>query len=335
MLSLLISTALFYPSKFEGIRIRYCLCGLGQIAKMIWHTYREIKLVDWVMLCDMFQRQVFITAVISCFYKKKIIWSPRGELSKAAIGNSSVKRIYLWLVRLIFAHRVTFHATSEEEKELILSHFGEDIDVVVIPNYMELPNVHKHHGGSHPYLLYLGRLAPIKALDKLIDGLAESKLCRNSDFEFKLVGGVEEQFEDYKKLLVDKIHFYNLDNKITFVGPVHGEQKYVILANSYAMMLMSHSENFGNVVIEALSQGTPVVASKGTPWEGLRTNNAGEWIDNTPKEIARCVDKIISLTPEEYGILRKNALNYGENFDIYKNVSTWLKVLNNVNNADI
>lgn len=311
----------------DGIRTRYCRCGFGRFMKMIWHTCRVIRRVDWVMLCDMFQKQVFTTALLSTFFKKKIIWSPRGELSNAALGDSSVKRLYLKLVRLMFARTVIFHATSEEERRLIQNHFGEDVKVIVIPNYLELPEVQERHISAPPYLLYLGRIAPIKALDLLVDGLAKSRLFCESNFVFKIAGGVESQFEEYKRFLDDKIHSYNLEERIIFLGPVHGEQKYQLLADSYVMLLVSHSENFGNVVIEALSQGTPVIASKGTPWEKLKINNAGDWIDNTPDEIARSIDNIISLPTEEYQHLRKNALNYGESFDIYKNVTSWLTAL--------
>lgn len=61
--------------------------------------------------------------------------------------------------------------------------------------------------------------------------------------------------------------------------------------------MVSHSENFGNVIIlESLSQGTPVVASKGTPWEELNINNAGYWIDNSPDNIGQTIDKLISMS---------------------------------------
>ena len=70
---------------------------------------------------------------------------------------------------------------------------------------------------------------------------------------------------------------------------MEGEEKYKLYANAYFSILVSHSENFGNVVIEALSQGTPVIASKGTPWEQL-AEKAGFWIDNDENSIACCID---------------------------------------------
>ena len=42
-------------------------------------------------------------------------------------------------------------------------------------------------------------------------------------------------------------------------------------------------KNFGNVVLEALAEGTPVVTSKGTPWQDLENEKAGFWVENTSK----------------------------------------------------
>lgn len=93
---------------------------------------------------------------------------------------------------------------------------------------------------------------------------------------------------------------------------------------------MPKSENFGNVVIEALSQGTPVVASHGTPWSGLVDNQAGYWIENTPEEIARSIDFVLSMNDEDYSALRIKAHIYAQSFDVYENVNSWIKVLGEV-----
>ena len=53
-----------------------------------------------------------------------------------------------------------------------------------------------------------------------------------------------------------------------------GEEKNKVIASNMALVLPSKSENFGNVVLEALAQGTPVIASKNTPWQILDLKNA-------------------------------------------------------------
>ena len=149
----------------------------------------------------------------------------------------------------------------------------------------------------------------------------------NSDYVFKIVGCVENQFKDYYNRLQQLIEKLNLKSKVVFTGPINGDNKYSIIANARFMFLVSNSENFGNVVLESLSQGTPVVASKGTPWQSLEESKAGFWIDNNPKEIANCIDRIMSYSEKEYYLKRENAFALAKRFDVYDNINQWETVL--------
>ena len=71
----------------------------------------------------------------------------------------------------------------------------------------------------------------------------------------------------------------------------------------------SHNENFGNVVVESLSQGTPVIASTGTPWQILQKYKAGYWISNSPEKIAEILDDVLILSKQEYNLMRLNSEN--------------------------
>lgn len=117
-----------------------------------------------------------------------------------------------------------------------------------------------------------------------------------------------------------------LNDKVLFAGSMTGKQKIQAYASSRYSFLVSNSENFGNVVIEALSQGTPVVASRGTPWESLPQKHAGFWIENTPEEIGKTLDIIITQSEEEFYRYREGALNYSRDFDIYEHISEWERI---------
>ncbi|MPM34023.1 hypothetical protein SDC9_80604 [bioreactor metagenome] len=91
--------------------------------------------------------------------------------------------------------------------------------------------------------------------------------------------------------------------------------------------MLSHSENFGNVVIESLSQGTPVVTSHGTPWAVLEEFGAGYWIDNNVENISNYIEKIMNLSEADYYKLRENAKKLSKTFDVYSNIDKWLRIL--------
>lgn len=310
------------------IRIRYCSSKTKFSLNIIWHSIKEIRKSDVVLLSSLFFLPSFFISLFLLFSSKRIIWSPRGELFESAINGSKSKLLFVSLLKMIFAKRVIFHATSPEEKRQIEKYFGANVKTIIIPNYIELPKQQTRKDTIKNYFLFVGRIAPIKALDNLLLGLAKSDAFISSDYKLLIAGGVEKQFEDYHAQLQQIIENNDmLKERVVFLGNVEGEEKYKLYANAFFSVLVSHSENFGNVVLEALSQGTPVIASQGTPWKKLVDNKAGFWISNTEDDIVNCIEKAINIGEEEYLGYRNNALKLAQEFDIYKNIDLWIQVI--------
>lgn len=312
----------------DNIRIRYCTSKKKLNLRLIYQLVKELRNCDVVLLSSFFYIPSFFIGLFSLLTSKKIIWSPRGELFNSAVNGSKPKLLYVKLLKLLFSKRVIFHATSSVEKNEIENHFGNCVRTVVIPNYMELHEKKDRLENADKYLLYVGRIAPIKALDNLLLGLAKSDTFMKSDYKLLIAGGVEKQFEGcYNQLNQILLENLSLKEKVVFLGNVEGEQKFQLYADAYYSILVSHSENFGNVVIEALSQGTPVIASHGTPWQNLVDCKAGLWIDNNENEVAKSIDKVLAMDEEDYLQVRENAYKLALEFDVYSNIDNWIKVL--------
>jgi glycosyltransferase involved in cell wall biosynthesis len=78
--------------------------------------------------------------------------------------------------------------------------------------------------------------------------------------------------------------------RIEFRGPVSGTEKEILLRTSTALVLPSHSENFGNVVLEAMAMSMPVIV---TPDVGLASDversGSGLVTSNAPDELAAAI----------------------------------------------
>lgn len=285
-----------------------------------------------VLLTDGICKLRYFRLVINALKKnKKVILSPRGELFDSAINHKGqlfgiLKKTFILYMRVAFRNRVIFHATSEEEKNTVFRYMGKRAHVVLIPNYMILPDKIDVDNSTtpEPYLLYVGRLNQIKNIDIILSGLAQSSAFMNGKVKFKLAG---EKTGEYYELLVRQAKELGIADKVEFLGLVTGAEKDRLYAGAKCLLLMSKSENFGNVIVEALSQGTPVIASKGTPWQQLDTKGAGWWIDAVPDKIAYAVDNLLALDDEENRALRHNAYALSREFEIFTNVGKWEMIL--------
>jgi glycosyltransferase involved in cell wall biosynthesis len=112
--------------------------------------------------------------------------------------------------------------------------------------------------------------------------------------------------------------------KIEFVGQVEGDEKQKLLADAFWTIMPSHTENFGLVVLESLAQNTPVIASKGAPWEVLETEKLGFWVENSPEKLSDALRRILTMDAAEYEDYRNRGRAFViENFDIKQNIRKW------------
>jgi glycosyltransferase involved in cell wall biosynthesis len=309
--------------------------GNGRSINIIKKALKSTRSADIIHLNSLFS---FISIVVfsyaKIFYKNKpIVWSVRGELNERALIYSKWwKKIILFFYRL-FSRNIVFHGTSNQEVKDIYSHF-KNSKVIQIPNLIK-PSDRIFQDGIKKNLLFVGRIHPIKAIHKIIEGLSLSENFLNSDFKFIIIGNYEDRYKYYYEELILLIEAKDLKDKIEFRGHLEGFEKERIYAESYATLLMSETENFGNVVLESLNQGTPVITSKGTPWSILEEFNCGYSISNEPCIIAKIIDLSIDLEEDQYLKMRKNAIQLVEDkFNINSQIFRWLiqyKALNNPN----
>jgi len=288
---------------------------------LIKHTLKKIKSVGIVHLTSLFFIPSIIIAFFTKFYDKKVVWSVRGELEPNALKYKKIyKKLYLNLIKILINKNFVFHSTSKTETQNIKKVFS-NAKIIEVPNYLELPK--KYEIEVENKILFLGRIHPIKNLESLVKAFA--KIVKETNIKnYKLIiAGTGER--EYIESISDLINKLKIKKYVDMIGMITGEEKQKLIASSYVLVLPSFSENFGNVVVEALSQGTPVIASKGTPWNILEDYKVGYWIDNFPKDIFIALEKIINLDKKEYILMRKNSLELvKEKYDIYKNINKWI-----------
>ena len=186
------------------------------------------------------------------------------------------------------------HVTCGKEMEYYRD-MGFSNPVAVIPNPVRIPEYladirRPGHEGFRAG--FLGRLHPIKNLEALITAWGQLRL---PNAELLLIG---DGAPEYKARLEELVRAENISN-ISFTGFVSGRRKYEMLASLDVLCAPSHQENFGMSIAEALLARTPVIASRGTPWEALNTRRCGWWCGNDSSSLAAALENAFSLSPQE------------------------------------
>jgi glycosyltransferase involved in cell wall biosynthesis len=102
----------------------------------------------------------------------------------------------------------------------------------------------------------------------------------------------------------------NLPENITvrYFGMVPPENVGEIFGKHHVFLLPTHGENFGHVIYESLAAGCPVIISDQTPWQNLKTQEAGWSIRlNDFKGFRSVLQRCIDMDGSEHEQYSRNA----------------------------
>jgi D-inositol-3-phosphate glycosyltransferase len=119
-------------------------------------------------------------------------------------------------------------------------------------------------GGS--LLLFVGRIEPLKAIDTILEALhvlrdRAPSLLR--ELRFMIVGGDPQSNQDQEMMRLQALSVkLGIDQLVSFVGAKEQAELPLFYAAATAVIMPSDYESFGMVALEAMSSGTPVIASQ-------------------------------------------------------------------------
>jgi len=174
-------------------------------------------------------------------------------------------KVYYWLKRLYWMtvlrpvlRRVDYvHAITDQEA-LTLKREFPDVPQVKISNAIDLSEFHSNQvfPSSDRYLLFLGRLHPVKGVDLLIEAF------KQLDIEnVRLVIAGPDFDIAYTAKLKNQVVLLGLSERVEFVGSVHGEQKGELLQKAWCTVVPSYSEVMAIVNLESAASYTPTITT--------------------------------------------------------------------------
>jgi glycosyltransferase involved in cell wall biosynthesis len=150
--------------------------------------------------------------------------------------------------------------------------------------------------GQRRFLLFLSRIHPKKGCDLLIDAFA-TIASKYTDLDLVIAG--PDQIGIAGKLRTQAGRL-GLDGRVHFPGMLSGDIKAGAFQAADAFVLTSHQENFGVVVAEAMSYGSPVLISdKVNIWREVDADSAGLVESDTVDGACALLERFLALSPVE------------------------------------
>lgn len=191
------------------------------------------------------------------------------------------------------------HATAESERQNLMK-LGLNRRIFVVPNGIDVANIKmKSSWRRNNNILFLSRIHPKKGINFLLE--AFSKI--DSKYQLTIAGEGDKNYVNELKQLAQRL---NISERVAFVGGIYGDEKWKLLRQADVFVLPTHSENFGIVVAEALASGTPVITTKGTPWQELASHHCGWWTEVGAEPTLEALQSFFSCSEEELEAMGRN-----------------------------
>jgi glycosyltransferase involved in cell wall biosynthesis len=279
-----------------------------EVAKRRGRLARLSELRDWIrrrridVVVSFLSHFTVFAAVRSARVGTKFIISQQTPLS-AFLHDADYhwrkplhRMLFTAIARRIYPRADLIACTSEGVAEDLMTRYGvRRGQVAVVHNPVDIADVARRATellpdelapDGRPTIMTAGRLAEAKNLPLLIDAL--QILASRMSFRTWILGTGDLE-EDVRR----RLRSAGLEQHVTLLGFQNNPWKYMAAADVF--VLTSKYEGFGNVLIEAMASGTPVVAtaSFGTR-EIIRHGETGLLVDrHEPDAVAQALHTLL------------------------------------------
>lgn len=292
--------------------------GFAVSLEAIAGLWRDVRSCDVLLINGIFTFPVTLAALYAVILNKPFMVAVRGGLKPWAMAHKKWKKyFYIRLITLPLMRRARYvQVTSlEEEKNIRNLGFKNVINIsngIDAEEFANLPGRDKAGArfGRRLVFLFLSRTNKEKGLDILLS--AYRKFCADFSAEGHVLCIVGPDHQGYLKGMGLNYAKENIER----LEGVYGEDKLALLRRADVLVLPSYSENFSNVVAEALACETPVITTTGTPWTELEKVGCGLYIEPTADKLFEAMKLMYGKTQIERQEMGRRGRQYIlENFN--------------------
>ena len=227
-----------------------------------------------------------------------VVVTPHAQLMPFTMARNALqKNIYdTFVERPMLARANAVHFVSQVERnDSAYANITADKSVVV-PIGMNraqwidvAPQTIDALNNARPVITFFGYLSYRKGLDLLIDALP-AILARQPTARLVIAGGDSDHILHE---LQQRANALGVSNNITWLPNITRAQARWLLERADCFALPSRAESFSIGILEALSLGTPVVASRESTWDTLQQQGFGFNCSLTAHSVAQCILQVL------------------------------------------
>ena len=291
--------------------------GLPGSSRILNVLHQEINEADIVHLHELWHIPHLLGGLFARVAGRPHIVSPQGALDARSLSHRARLKWIAWhsYQKRLLESAAGIHAVSVHEEEDVRR---RDLraPVRVIPNGVDVRLVQDMIERAEPverervrrfagdrYLLFIGRLDPMKGLDVLLRSFSE--VAREfPDVKLVIAGPDPGRLTD---VLPNRVRASGLMKRIVCPGFVDGLTKYAYLGNAELFVLPSHHEGMSVAVLEALASGVPVVVSPSCNVPEVQAYGAGFVTPSEVEPLARTIRYVLE-NDQERDLMAAHAL---------------------------
>lgn len=149
----------------------------------------------------------------------------------------------------------------------------------------------RQYGIQGEYILYVGRLAPIKNIPGMLQAFAMVHRRMGGALKFVLLGQRDPLFSETEiNGLIDRL---KIAEGVVRLSSVPTEDLVAIYNHASVFLFMSHGEGFGLPILEAMACGTPVITSNTTACNETAGNAAMKISPDHAADIAEALIMVL------------------------------------------
>ena len=257
---------------------------------------------------------LFLVFIIAKIMSIKLVFSPHGMLDPYSFNQKKIKKLFAWILyqKLLINFSDLVIVNSKIEKSNILNKININKKILVIKHGVLIDKSFRIKKSVNKKIkfIFFSRIHPSKNLHSIIN------IWKNNYFFNKYELDIYGEITDQKYFRKINYHIKNEKN-INYKGVIKNSVQK-ILVNYDVFLHPSESENFGLVILEAMSAGLFLIVNKKLDWKDLAKKG---YCYNIIFNSSNLIEKILILEKKKLKI--KNIIYRRKLYNYVKNNYNW------------